>query len=149
MEEEANRLSRKELHHPDKDKVVRLIKVMKFYDLNRGEMAERLGIHQSNLSKILLGRRAIGKSIDAKFLLTCPEINKTWYLSGEGEMLREGLTTFGPVAIPAPTNENPDVISTEQRDELIEALREQVKTLTDVIAEKDRQIDRLFKLLEK
>lgn len=149
MEEEANRLSLKELHHPDKDKVARLIKVMKFYDLNRGEMAERLGIHQSNLSKILLGRRAIGKSIDAKFLLACPEINKTWYLSGEGEMLREGLTTFGPVAIPAPTNENPDVIPAEQRDELIEALREQVKTLTDVIAEKDRQIDRLFKLLEK
>ena len=122
---------------------------MKFYDLNRGEMAERLGIHQSNLSKILLGRRAIGKSIDAKFLLACPEINKTWYLSGEGEMLREGLTTFGPVAIPAPTNENPDVIPAEQRDELIEALREQVKTLTDVIAEKNKLIDRLFKLLEK
>lgn len=149
MEEEANRLSRKELHRPDKDKVARLIKVMKFYDLNRGEMAERLGIHQSNLSKILLGRRAIGKSIDAKFLLACPEINKAWYLSGEGEMLREGLTTFGPVAIPAPTNENPDAIPAEQRDELIEALREQVKTLTEVIAEKDRQIDRLFKLLEK
>lgn len=148
MEEEANKLNIKELYNADADKVVRLIKVMKFYDLNRSEMAERLGIHQSNLSKIILGRRPIGKSIDAKFLLACPEINKTWYLSGEGEMLREGLTTFGPVAIPAPTTENPDVIP-EQRDELIEALREQVKTLTEVIAEKDRQIDRLLKLLEK
>lgn len=148
MEEEANKLNIKELHNADADKVIRLIKVMKFYDLNKSEMAERLGIHQSNLSKIILGRRPIGKSIDAKFLLACPEINKTWYLSGEGEMLREGLTTFGPVAIPAPTNENPDVIP-EQRDELIEALREQIKTLTDVIAEKDKQIDRLFKLLEK
>lgn len=148
MEEEANKLNIKELHNVDAEKVLRLLKVMKFYDLNKSEMAERLGMHQSNLSKIILGRRPIGKSIDAKFLLACPEINKTWYLSGEGEMLCEGLTTFGPVAIPAPTTENPDVIP-EQRDELIEALREQVKTLTDVIAEKDRQIDRLLKLLEK
>lgn len=148
MEEEANKLNIKELHNVGAEKVLRLLKVMKFYGINKSEMAERLGIHQSNLSKIILGRRPIGKSIDAKFLLACPEINKTWYLSGEGEMLREGLTTFGPVAIPAPTNENPDVIP-EQRDELIEALREQVKTLTDVIAEKDRQIDRLLKLLEK
>ena len=149
MEEEANKLNIKELHNAGAEKVLRLLKVMKFYDLNKTEMAERLGIHQSNLSKIILGRRTIGKSIDAKVLLACPEINQSWYLSGEGEMLREGLTTFGPVAIPAPTNENPDVIPTEQRDELIEALREQVKTLTEVIAEKDKQIDRLFKLLEK
>lgn len=148
MEEEANKLNIKELHNAGAEKVLRLLKVMKFYDLSKSEMAERLGIHQSNLSKIILGRRPIGKSIDAKFLLACPEINKTWYLSGEGEMLCEGLTTFGPVAIPAPTTENPDVIP-EQRDELIEALREQVKTLTEVIAEKDKQIDRLFKLLEK
>lgn len=147
MEEEANKLRRKELHHPDKDKVVRLIKVMKFYGLNKTEMAERLGIHQSNLSKIILGRRSIGKSIDAKFLLACPEINKTWYLSGEGEMLREGLTSFNPIAAPAPLPT--EGAPTEQRDELIEALREQVKTLTEVISEKDKQIDRLLKIIEK
>ncbi len=145
--EEANKLNIKELHNVGAEKVLRLLKVMKFYDLNKSEMAERLGIHQSNLSKIILGRRPLGKSIDAKFLLACPEINKTWYLSGKGEMLREGLTSFNSIGAPAPlpTEETP----TEQRDDLIEALREQVKMLTEVIAEKDKQIDRLFKLLEK
>jgi transcriptional regulator with XRE-family HTH domain len=145
MEEEANKLNIKELHNVGAEKVLRLLKVMKFYDLNKSEMAERLGMHQSNLSKIILGRRPIGKAIDAKFLLACPEINKTWYLSGEGEMLREGLTTFGPVAIPAPANENPD----EEESELIAALKKQISLLTEIVAEKDRQIDRLLKLLEK
>ena len=52
-------------------------------------------------------------------------------------------------SIPKGIASQPDEIPAEQRDELIEALREQVKTLTEVIAEKDKQIDRLFKLLEK
>ena len=147
MEEEANKLNIKELHNAGAEKVLRLLKVMKFYDLNKTEMAERLGIHQSNLSKIILGRRPIGKSIDAKFLLACPEINKTWYLSGEGEMLREGLTSFNPIGAPAPlpTEETP----TEEESELIATLKKQISLLTEIVAEKDSQIDRLLKLLEK
>ena len=90
-------------------------------------------------------RKSIGEDKLRSIALNYPDLNRQWLLFGEGDMLNEGYTTFNPVGIASQS----DVIPTEQRDELIEALREQVKTLTEVIAEKDKQIDRLFKLLEK
>lgn len=120
----------------------RLMQYLAFKDIPNAKFEKVCGLCNGYVSGI---RRSIGpdklKSITANY----PDLNRDWLLYGEGEMLNPGYTTFNPVGIAS----QPDVIPPEQRDELIEALREQVKTLTDVIAEKDRQIDRLFKLLEK
>lgn len=120
----------------------RLMQYLAFKDIPNAKFEKVCGLCNGYVAGI---RRSIGpdklKSITANY----PDLNRDWLLYGEGEMLNPGYTTFNPVGIAS----QPDVIPAEQRDELIEALREQVKTLTDVIAEKDRQIDRLFKLLEK
>ena len=120
----------------------RLIRYLAFKNIPNAKFEKVCGLCNGYVSGI---RRSIGpdklKSITEKY----PDLNREWLLFGEGEMLNPGYTTFNPVGAAA----QPDAIPTEQRDDLIETLREQIKTLTEVIAEKDKQIDRLFKLLEK
>ena len=136
MEEDDNRLNIRDLSDENKAKAERIEKVLKFYRLTKSEMSDKLDIHQSNLSKILLGKRPIGKSMDAKFLLAFPDINRSWYLTGEGDMLNEGYTTFDPVGVPtAPNLENEiKILQTqlELKDKLIDSLQADVNMLREM-----------------
>lgn len=138
MEEDDNRLNIRDLSDENKAKAERIEKVLKFYRLTKSEMSDKLDIHQSNLSKILLGKRPIGKSMDAKFLLAFPDINRSWYLTGEGDMLNEGYTTFDPVGVATPTAPNLEneikilQIQLELKEQLIDSLQAEVNTLKDM-----------------
>lgn len=138
MEEDDNRLNIRDLSDENKAKAERIEKVLKFYRLTKSEMSDKLDIHQSNLSKILLGKRPIGKSMDAKFLLAFPDINRSWYLSGEGDMLNEGYTTFDPVGVATPTAPNLEneikILQTqlELKDKLIDSLQADVNMLREM-----------------
>lgn len=138
MEEDDNRLNIRDLSDENKAKAERIEKVLKFYRLTKSEMSDKLDIHQSNLSKILLGKRPIGKSMDAKFLLAFPDINRSWYLTGEGDMLNEGYTTFDPVGVATPTAPNLEneikILQTqlELKDKLIDSLQADVNMLREM-----------------
>lgn len=144
MEDDSNRLNTNGLYEIDVAKIERFEKVLKFNRLTKSEMAERLGIHQSNLSKILLGKRPIGKSMDAKFILAFPEISKEWFLHGEGNMLKDGYTTFEPVGMvgaSTPTSQGASNLENEMKilqaeielkDKLIASLQEEVNVLRDM-----------------
>lgn len=138
MEEDDNRLNIRDLSDENKAKAERIEKVLKFYRLTKSEMSNKLDIHQSNLSKILLGKRPIGKSMDAKFLLAFPDINRSWYLTGEGDMLNEGYTTFDPVGVATPTAPNLEneikILQTqlELKDKLIDSLQADVNMLREM-----------------
>ena len=146
MEDDSNRLNANELYEVNVAKIERFEKVLKFNRLTKSEMAERLGIHQSNLSKILLGKRPIGKSMDAKFILAFPEISKEWFLHGTGNMLNDGYTTFEPVGVvgtaaSTPTSQGASNLENEMKilqaeielkDKLIASLQEEVNVLRDM-----------------
>lgn len=138
MEEDDNRLNIRDLSDENKAKAERIEKVLKFYRLTKSEMSDKLDIHQSNLSKILLGKRPIGKSMDAKFLLAFPDINRSWYLTGEGDMLNEGYTTFDPVGVATPTApnlENEIILlkaKLEEKEKMIELLKQQLEELNNI-----------------
>lgn len=138
MEEDDNRLNIRDLSDENKAKAERIEKVLKFYRLTKSEMSDKLDIHQSNLSKILLGKRPIGKSMDAKFLLAFPDINRSWYLTGEGDMLNEGYTTFDPVGVATPTApnlENEIILlkaKLEEKEKMIELLKQQLEELNNL-----------------
>lgn len=138
MEEDDNRLNIRDLSDENKAKAERIEKVLKFYRLTKSEMSDKLDIHQSNLSKILLGKRPIGKSMDAKFLLAFPDINRSWYLTGEGDMLNEGYTTFDPVGVATPTAPNLENEITllkaklEEKEKMIELLKQQLEELNNL-----------------
>ena len=67
--------------------IMKIKAIMDFYCLNQTEMAAKIGIHQTNLSEMLRGKRSCGDAIIAKVRIAMPEINPMWLLTGEGEML--------------------------------------------------------------
>lgn len=148
MEDSNNKLRVSHMNPIDVEKLDRIKRLMKFYDLSQTSLSERLGVMQSNVSAILNGKRPCGKSMDAKFLLAFPEINKSWFLDGTGEMLNEDYTSFNPIAVPkAISKEEEEVVAVtangiDAKDMLIATLREEVIFLREQISELIKRIDK-------
>ena len=155
MEDSNNKLRVSHMNPIDVEKLDRIKRLMKFYDLSQTSLSERLGVMQSNVSAILNGKRPCGKSMDAKFLLAFPEIDKNWFLSGDGEILKEGYTSFGPIAMATPVvseEEEPEApaepTNIGYRDQLIASLQDEIKHLREQLAVKDAMINNLISHLK-
>lgn len=146
MKDDSNALRHRAVEPIDTQKVERIKKLMRFYNLSQTQLADRLEINQPNLSAILSGKRPCRKNMDAKFLEAFPEVSKAWLLTGEGDMLRDDYTSFGPVAAPAPSSVDAPVSGPEM---LITELRGQIKYLREQLAERDRQLNNLINKIEK
>ena len=101
--------------------LLRLKELMKDSGLNQTRFASRIGMRQQNLSRILTGKSSLGDGIVNKLIISF-DVNREWLLTGNGDKYPPK-----PVASDNPTTES----------------------LLSIIAEKDRQIDRLLTLLEK
>lgn len=66
----------------ENDKGLRLKDIIDRLGLTQSEFAEKAGIHQSNLSEMISGKRSIGENIANKLYLSFG-INKNWLLNGE------------------------------------------------------------------
>ena len=138
MKEGDNNLKIRDIKPIDLDKCERMQKIIRYYKMSQTELAERLDVNQSNLSAIIRGKRPCGKIMDDKFLLSFPEINKEWFLTGEGDMLNEGYTTFDPVGVATPTAPNLEneikILQTqlELKDKLIDSLQADVNMLREM-----------------
>lgn len=129
MKEDDNNLKIKDIKPIDLDKCERMKKIIRYYKMSQTELAERLEVNQSNLSAILRGKRPCGRIMDDKFLLSFPEINKEWLLTGEGSMLNEGYTTFEPVGVAV--SSSPEKTETEKENVILKAqLAEKEKMIT-------------------
>ena len=142
MKEDDNNLKIKDVKPIDLDKCERMKKIIRYYKMSQTELAERLDVNQSNLSAILRGKRPCGRIMDDKFLLSFPEINKEWLLTGEGSMLNDGYTTFEPVGVATPmsptamTETEKEVVllqaKLEEKEKMITILEDQLKKLNDM-----------------
>ena len=65
----------------------RIKKFMDHKSVSPGDLASATGVQRSNISHILNGRNKPGAAFIEKFLLSYPEINARWFLTGEGEMI--------------------------------------------------------------
>ena len=142
MKEDDNNLKIKDVKPIDLDKCERMKKIIRYYKMSQTELAERLEVNQSNLSAILRGKRPCGRIMDDKFLLSFPEINKEWLLTGEGSMLNEGYSTFEPVGLATPmspiamTETEKEVVllqaKLEEKEKMIDLLKQQLEELNNI-----------------
>ena len=144
MKDKDNNLKIKDIKPIDLDKCDRMQKIIRYYKMSQAELAERLDVNQSNLSAILRGKRPCRRIMDDKFLLSFPEISKEWFLHGEGNMLKDGYTTFEPVGMvgaSTPTSQGASNLENEMKilqaeielkDKLIASLQEEVNVLRDM-----------------
>lgn len=59
---------------------------MEYKGISAGELATLLEVQRSNISHILNGRNMPGASFIEKFLISFPDLNARWLLTGIGEM---------------------------------------------------------------
>lgn len=79
-----------------KDIINRILEVKEYLKLRTdADFADYLSINRSNFSQMIQGKRSIGDSILNKISIQA-DINKSWLLTGEGEMFKplEGNTVY-------------------------------------------------------
>lgn len=64
-----------------------LIKFMEFKGLNDNEVTTQCGLGIGVIGKAKKGRNDIGKKSIDRILANYPELNRTWLLTGEGNMI--------------------------------------------------------------
>ena len=64
----------------------RIKNYMEHKGISPGELATLLEVQRSNISHILNGRNMPGASFIEKFLISFPDLNARWLLTGVGEM---------------------------------------------------------------
>ncbi len=70
----------------------RIKQYMDYKNISAGELASLLDVQRSNISHILNGRNKPGASFIEKFLLTFPDLNARWLLTGVGDMIEKKQT---------------------------------------------------------
>lgn len=68
----------------------RIKQFMDHKGISAGELATTLEVQRSNISHILNGRNKPGAAFIEKLLLTYPNLNARWLLTGEGNMMDSG-----------------------------------------------------------
>ena len=64
----------------------RIKKYMEYKNISAGELATLLEVQRSNISHILNGRNMPGAAFIEKFLISFPDLNARWLLTGIGDM---------------------------------------------------------------
>lgn len=67
----------------------RIVEVIKWQMASPSSFAKKIGFNQSNLSKIINGKREVPKNLIDGILKIFPEVNEVWLRTGEGSMLKE------------------------------------------------------------
>ena len=92
----------------------RIKQYMDYKSISAGELATLLEVQRSNISHILNGRNKPGAAFIEKLLVSFPDLNARWLLTGEGEMTEskpqviktETQTTRQTIAQPEEVKEN-------------------------------------------
>lgn len=71
----------------------RIKHLMDYKKLSAAELADLIGVQRSNVSHVINGRNNPSSVFIEKLLLTFPDLNARWLITGEGLMLDEEVKT--------------------------------------------------------
>ncbi len=116
----------------------RLIKLIQHYHLNKNSLSLRLNLKSNSIITRIANdpRRGMSLELIQKILFEFPEINSDWFVTGRGEMLN--------VKTEVKPESKPDLlIQLAQKDELIQILKDSIRSKEETISAKDKLIDNL------
>jgi len=86
--------------------IVRLQKVIEYYNETASSFAEKIGVQRSSISHILSGRNKPSLDFVLKVLSAYPEVELYWLLNGKGKFPREAKSDIEPTSKMEPIIEN-------------------------------------------
>lgn len=113
----------------------RLMRFIKSQNLSQGKFERMCGMSNGYLCNI---KQSIGSSKIQSIAMAFPQLNTEWLLTGTGDMLNEGYTTFDPVGVATPTApnlENEIILlkaKLEEKEKMIELLKQQLEELNNL-----------------
>lgn len=110
-------------------------KVISHFQLNENSFSKKIGKSYTGVVKIVRGDSKPNLDMIETILEAFPELNPSWLVAGEGEMLRVGK---------APVDLNPDAYLQEH----IKRLEENFSKLANQLEKKDEQIENLHEMLK-
>lgn len=123
----------------------RLKDVRLLLGLSSGDFAQKSGIDPRNYSSIETGKRAVGERI-LKDVCSAFQVNLTWLLTGEGEMLKPTAS----IATPSETNTVaiPLDVWAVIKDQAA-SLKAKDEQIGELIKSKDEQMNRALNIIEE
>ena len=106
----------------------RIKQFIDYKGISAGELADMLDVQRSNISHILNGRNKPGAVFLERFLMTFPDIDARWLLTGKGSMTSLKKDTSGKTdkteKVPEHTlNPEPPVTnSSARKDEIVKVI---------------------------
>lgn len=123
----------------------RIKKLEEFTGLSLNKLAAAIGIKSpQTFYDIKSGKHGISKDLADKIKAKYLNLNMSWLLSGEGEMITPSVIQNNQNG----DNINGHSVNVEQKTE-IEKFLDTIKECHELLRKKDEQIDRLLTLLEK
>ena len=97
----------------------RIKQFMDYKALNAADLADTIGVQRSNVSHVVNGRNNPSSSFIEKLLLTFPELNARWLITGEGEMVGQQIDMVK--AEKAEPSRKPDLFTSTQGETKVSA----------------------------
>lgn len=117
-------------------------KLLEYYNLNGKTLSEKIGLARPQLIYDLQhGKiKSVSPKLSMKIISVFPEINRSWLLSGEGEMLKGAVTPQQPETNPKNDMTIEEFIKElERRDKQIEELLSQNSKLLQILSNAQEQ----------
>ena len=116
-------------------KIDRFDKYMKYRGLNDNQVTIQLQLSVGVIGKSRKNDRDLSNTVIEKILNFYTDLNRTWLLTGNGEMLNMAIEHH---------------VQNESKDDYVmENMKSLIRILESTLAEKDKQIDRLLSIIEK
>ena len=132
-----------------------ITKILSYSGLNGNSFSEKIGLNRPQaIYDIQRGKTMnISPKMADKIISVFPELNRTWLLTGEGEMLKgespkmpDNQEKNAEDNINIPVN----VLKTmEEQAASLRAQSETMRSLSESVKTRDRQIDRMLSMLEE
>lgn len=119
----------------------RLKCVIEYYKMSTNKFAEYIGLKSAqNLYDVLKGRNGISKDLSEKIKALCVNVNISWLLTGEGEMLKNTSETIQKTEVK-------DISESETIKELIAAIKRRDEDVAALIRTNEKHADNFAELL--
>ena len=125
-------------------KIDRFVEYMKIKGLNDNKVTLECGLSQGLLGQAKTGKSDLGAKTIDKILNKYQDLNKVWLLTGEGEMLKSGVSIENGDGSTQVIGDGNNVNTPSALDKALDEIAAQRR----LVEKSQEQIDRLITLLE-